>query len=416
MSKPQTDETQTPALAPAGWPANQLPEITDPWERYRDADRAAGIEITPDFRRFSQRNDMFNRSRWDEAVRGAAAKEFFTSHHQPKPRKGDGFRARDFALRNASWALANEFAERGFKEGQAEGFLDPVAPHRPPAKTKAEPESPEKTAAEIKKIAKIFGAHIVGITDYDERWVYASRFDMKTHGDRPNELPEGLTSVIVLGHGMDYALIRSMPSALASAAVGNGYSSETRTAVLVSQYIRNLGYEAVASMNDTALAIPYAIKAGLGEYGRNQMVITPEFGPRVRFSKIFTDLPLAHDRPRPFGVTQFCAICERCADACPPKAIPHGPPSDVVHNRSSHIGVKKWTADCEKCFGYWTKLKTDCAICMRVCPYNKDFSRWPMRLARRLAGTRARKFMLWLDDKLGYGKRVAPKDWWADTP
>ena len=32
------------------------------------------------------------------------------------------------------------------------------------------------------------------------------------------------------------------------------------------------------------------IQAGLGEYGRNQMVITPEFGPRVRFSKIITNI------------------------------------------------------------------------------------------------------------------------------
>ena len=137
-------------------------------------------------------------------------------------------------------------------------------------------------------------------------------------------------------------------------------------------------------MNDTALVIPLAIKAGLGEYGRNQMVITEEFGPRVRFSKIFTDLPLVHDRPKRFGVSEFCAICRRCADACPVSALPLGPPTDAGPNQSSIRGVKKWTADGEKCFGYWTKLKSDCAICLRVCPYNKDFSRPVMRLARRL--------------------------------
>ena len=47
------------------------------------------------------------------------------------------------------------------------------------------------------------------------------------------------------------------------------------------RYIRNLGYKAEPTMNDTALAIPYALKAGLGEYGRHGLVITPEFGPRV---------------------------------------------------------------------------------------------------------------------------------------
>ena len=49
---------------------------------------------------------------------------------------------------------------------------------------------------------------------------------------------------------------------------------------------------------------------------------------------------------------------------------------------------------------------------MRVCPYNKDFSKPIMRLARRLAVTRLRHLMLWLDIKLDYGKRIAPNKWW----
>ena len=91
---------------------------------------------------------------------------------------------------------------------------------------------------------------------------------------------------------MDSGLIRTVPSALAGAATGLGYAHDVMVLLSVSQYIRNLGYSAVPTMNDTALAIPYAIKAGLGEYGRHGLVITPEFGPRVRFGKIFTDLPL----------------------------------------------------------------------------------------------------------------------------
>lgn len=80
-------------------------------------------------------------------------------------------------------------------------------------------------------------------------------------------------------------------------------------AVGSSRYLRNLGYEAIPSMNDTALAIPYAIKAGLGEYGRHGLLITPEFGPRLRLGKIFTNMPLAHDTPIKFGVKEFCGAC-----------------------------------------------------------------------------------------------------------
>ena len=181
-------------------------------------------------------------------------------------------------------------------------------------------------------------------------------------------------------------------------------------------YIRNLGYEAVASMNDTALVIPYALQAGLGEYARNQLVITKEFGPRVRFSKIFTSLPLAHDRPKPLGVRQVCDACTRCATACPVKALPFGAP-EQRQGRSVQKGVVKWTSDAEACFGYWAKLASDCAICLRVCPFNRDFSRWPNRLWLKLALSPLRKLALWLDDKSGRAARRKPRDWWAqDNP
>ena len=43
-------------------------------------DLAAGIEITPQFERFSQRNDVFSRAFWDETVRSAASQAFFASY------------------------------------------------------------------------------------------------------------------------------------------------------------------------------------------------------------------------------------------------------------------------------------------------------------------------------------------------
>ena len=72
----------------------------------------------------------------------------------------------------------------------------------------------------------------------------------------------------------DYEWVRTVPSALSGSATGLGYSHDALVVLSVTQYIRNLGYEAIASMNDTSLAIPYAIKAGLGEYGRHGLLIT----------------------------------------------------------------------------------------------------------------------------------------------
>jgi reductive dehalogenase len=230
--------------------------------------------------------------------------------------------------------------------------------------------------------------------------------------EKPQEIPEGLNRVIVTAQAMDYDLIRTVPSALSGAATGLGYSHDALVVLSIAQYIRNLGYNAVASMNDTALAIPLAIKAGLGEYGRHGLLITKEFGPRVRLGKIFTDMPLATDQPIRFGVKEFCDICRRCADGCPVKAIPHGAPSAQVHNQSNIQGVKKWTVDGEKCFGYWAAQNTECSICIRVCPFNKDFAKWWHRVGRWLAGTLLRRLMLALDKRLGYGERLLPRRWW----
>jgi epoxyqueuosine reductase len=218
-----------------------------------------------------------------------------------------------------------------------------------------------------------------------------------------------MTHVIVMGHEMDKGLVDTYPSALAGAATGREYSHEAAIVMQLAAYIRNLGYQAIASMNDTALVVPYAIKAGLGEYGRNQMVLTPQFGPRVRFSKIFTDMPLDVDVVRELGLTKYCHNCTICAEACPPKALPKGEPKAGSDSPSTLKGVKKWSANCEACFGYWAKLKTDCAICMRVCPFNH---RNQGTVWYRLATSKFRKLAQWWAVR-HKPARVKPSTWWA---
>lgn len=383
---------------------------------YADSDRAAGIETTGDFMPFAQRDDVFSRALWDASVRSRDTDAFFHSYRmESAPRRGEGFNQRDFALRNAAWLISDIISDRSQAEGRREGFQAPIAYDRPVAPQRVEVDDAAAMAAEIKRIARFFGADLAAITDFDERWLYASRVDVRDASEAPLGLPEGLTSVIVLGHAMDYDLVRTYPSALAGAATGREYSHEAAIAMQVAAYIRNLGYEAVASMNDSALVIPYAIKAGLGEYARNQLVITPQFGPRVRFSKIFTNLPLAHDGPRRLGVREVCDRCTRCAEACPVKALPFGAPDDRPVNRSSIRGVRKWTSDAEKCFGYWAKLASDCAICMRVCPFNRDYGRWWNRAWLRLALSPLRGLALWLDDRSKRATRLKPRDWWRGT-
>ena len=177
-------------------------------------------------------------------------------------------------------------------------------------------------AVEIKRVAKALGADLVGVTAYDERWVYSHKYSAQTQKEKTNEIPEGLDNVIVIATNMDYELIQTVPSALSGTATGLGYGRDTVALLSLGQYIRNLGYRAVESLNDSALAVPYAIQAGLGEYGRHGLLITKEFGPRVRLGKIFTDLPLSHDRPTSFGVKEFCNVCHPLRRRVPGESDP----------------------------------------------------------------------------------------------
>ena len=163
-------------------------------------DEEAGFRISERFRRFSQKNDIFSRSFWDPTVRSSKTDKFYESYRRPLKewRKVDGYHQRDFALRNAAWHVADLFAERLEDEGRREGFLDFLTAQRDGADSKREIESPREMAAEIKKASRLFGADRVGITFYDERWVYTHRYDLGSQGEAPMDLPEDLSSVIVV--------------------------------------------------------------------------------------------------------------------------------------------------------------------------------------------------------------------------
>lgn len=379
-----------------------------------DSDVEADFHVGADFEPFAQRNDIYRRSFWDPSIRSPKTDRFYKTYREPLDhwRKADGFTQRDYALRNAAWHVSDLFTEAKQAEDRREGFSDPYTQQLPPAKEQFVFESPDAAARDIKRVAKAFGAGDVGITQRDERWMYSSKMSDMTGIERPVDIASSLENVIVVVMPMDRDLLSTVPSALSGAATGLGYSQDTATLLALTQYIRNLGYEAIASANDSALAIPLAIKAGLGEYGRLGLLITTEFGPRIRLGKIFTNLPLAQDRAKSFGVKAFCDICRACSDACPVKAIPSGPPAPPPPGPSYVKGVIKWTIDAEKCFGYWAQQNTDCAICIRVCPYNRDFRRSTSRLWRWLASTRARSLALWWDKRIGHGRRLSPSQWW----
>jgi len=61
-----------------------------------------------------------------------------------------------------------------------------------------------------------------------------------------------------------------------------------------------------------------ALLAGLGNFGTNNMLLTPQYGPRVRFGSVFTAAELP---PDPLLKEELCTRCMRCVKMCPAKAL-----------------------------------------------------------------------------------------------
>jgi epoxyqueuosine reductase len=62
-----------------------------------------------------------------------------------------------------------------------------------------------------------------------------------------------------------------------------------------------------------------AVLAALGCIGKNNIVVTPEFGPRVRLRALTLDIELPSTGPLPFDP---CALCdEPCKRSCPQNAF-----------------------------------------------------------------------------------------------
>jgi epoxyqueuosine reductase QueG len=60
-----------------------------------------------------------------------------------------------------------------------------------------------------------------------------------------------------------------------------------------------------------------AVAAGLGAFGRNNLVVHPRFGSRVVFTAVLTDLELKSDPP----AENVCNNCNACVDNCPVGAL-----------------------------------------------------------------------------------------------
>ncbi len=307
---------------------------------------------------FDARDTVFGRRMWD------AEASFYGAdpHARALERivEGEpGYSHLEYARSRAAWTVAEHFHGAYAWEplDPPDGVLSQLGRY--------EVADRDEMTREILDTARTFGASLAGVAALDRRWVYSH-----TRSGQPVDVPEAYQYVIVMAIEMDAEAIATSPAYAAASATGVGYSRMAFAASCLAGFIRDLGYRAIPAGNDTALSIPLAIDAGLGELGRSGLLVTPEYGPCVRLCKVLTDLPLVPSAPAPFGVTETCRGCRLCAEACENGAIQDDPePSYRVASRSNNAGILRWAVHHDKCYAFWIENGACCSTCIAACPY-----------------------------------------------
>jgi len=195
---------------------------------------------------------------------------------------------------------------------------------------------------EIKQAALDCGADLVGFADAHQL------FDPSTARDPQNILPGARTMIILAVRYLSGTLkspeirmavndCRHMDLHLGQIArkIGRQIEDKGFTAVpLPSYYPLKMDVKTKGLLGDVSLKKAGAI-AGLGEIGANQLLVTPEFGPRIRLTGILTDLPFEEaDRVE----TRFldCSSCGLCIDKCPGQAL--SPAGIDIKKCIQHVG------------------------------------------------------------------------------
>lgn len=206
---------------------------------------------------------------------------------------------------------------------------------------------------ELEEYARSLGISLIGYTKLHPQLIFRNKGIIHDNA-------------IVLAMEMDWEKIEASPSRPTQVMIMETYDSLGIAANKIARFLRNRGFSAMAGhpLGGQALYPPLAQDAGMGWIGRSGLLITKEYGPRVRLASVFSsieNLPYAAENAHTW-VREYCDSCGACIRRCPPKAILEEPISHES-GRVTHI-------DLELCFPYFVEYY-GCSICIRVCPFNR---------------------------------------------
>lgn len=159
-----------------------------------------------------------------------------------------------------------------------------------------------------------------------------------SHGESPSPYIAmgGRTDLMEFSRSVNYKLTRFIEKEF-----------HIRAMSVPASYPLDMGGKAMGLIGEVSLRHA-AYAAGLGNFGRNNLIIHPRLGARVLFTAVLCELDLPSDPP----VTEdLCTYCNICVDECPGRALDEEGKTDNMkclrNSQPYGIGTS---------IGFWSKL------------------------------------------------------------
>jgi len=198
------------------------------------------------------------------------------------------------------------------------------------------------TKEQIKEFSKSLGMAVCGVSGIE-------RFATSPEGKHPCDILPGCKSVVVIGVNLldgvvqaNYRAFEDGRTDLKGIYGTYGYTmlpnfELTYACYAMAKYIENNSDEIATPCstgpmtNGLQISIRHAaVAAGLGQFGYMSIVLTPEYGPRIRFGVILTTLELPED-PMYDGPALCNPDCGICHQVCPTNAIRENGTHELDH-------------------------------------------------------------------------------------
>ncbi len=239
--------------------------------------------------------------------------------------------------------------------------------------------SMKKFTQEVKETALKFGVHLVGVTD-------VGRLAGAPKGFAPTDILSEAKSVVVMSIGLPQGLSDCWDKSIWSY-LYYGYAIPNKklghAAFNLAMFLQHKGHKSfpvvpTTFMKNCDVEDPRgefshrhaAFASGLGQFGFNNLFMTPQFGTHNRFVSVLTSAELEPDEM--YDGPDLCTRCWKCIKICPTGALrPQDARKVTIEGRTAeYAGIDKMA-----CSLSLVGLSKESGGCLDV-PARKKKRRW----------------------------------------